>query len=407
MIRSYVALALLLVLAPVARPEVVTLKSGEKVRGRIVSRDGGTLVIDAPEKRWEIPLDKVAHVEERAPLLREFHSHTGLLSDTDADGFFTLALWCREKGLFETGDDVMAWVIGIDTDHAHARASLGFFRARNGQWVKGKASAEGSGTDDLFEKALKHYRKGEDPKAIEVLKKILAEAPGHADALYILGDIYYTTGKLGHAEREFKALVKEAPESPWGHYGISLVALRQKKYADAAARARQALAKSKDVSPTTCRKIAEAEFHYILGLTYRGRLASGGSQSEKEFLECVKRDRKHFRAWTELGIIAGNKGKFRDAFSAFSKALSFEKTYIPARYNWGVALYRSGNQKDAIMKLMPLTRHPTFYVESLKIIGRCYHRFGDVSRARNYYSQYVDKGGKDDKVRQWLRDLKN
>ena len=83
-----------------------------------------------------------------------------------------------------------------------------------------------------------------------------------------------------------------------------------------------------------------------------------------------------------------------------------ENHYIPARFNWGVALYRAGNQKEALAKLRPLTRHPDFYIEALKIVGRCYHRLEVYKQAAMYYTQYLDKGGKDTKVSEWLREVK-
>ena len=109
-------------------------------------------------------------------------------------------------------------------------------------------------------------------------------------------------------------------------------------------------------------------------------------------------------AYIFTGGLYGGKGKYRDAFNAFGKALSAERTYIPARFNWGVALYRSGNLKDALIKLKQLTNPPLFHVEALKIVGRCYHRFNDFERARQYYTKYVNNGGKDAKVGEWLRE---
>ena len=406
--QALVTAVLFLILVPVSRSEVVTLKTGEKIRGKIVSRSDGKLVIESPKGRFEVDVAKVAVIEERGILLGEFRSRIGGLPDTNADGFYRLARWCGEKGLFEICEDVLHWVIGIDPDHEDARKSLGYYRTREGNWVKGQGGGGETtkGADALFKKALKYYEKGDDEKAIELIERILGESPTYHDATYLLGDIYLTSGQVGHARREFETLIKADPSNPWGHYGIALVRLAMKKYTEAAAAAQHAITLVRDVTPSSQRRAMESEFYYVMGLSHRHRGTSGTVEAERALKESVDRNRRHFRAWTELGILFGAKGKFRDAFNAFGKALSAERTYIPARFNWGVALYRSGNQKDALIKLKPLTNPPLFYVEALKIVGRCYHRFNDFERARQYYTKYVNKGGKDAKVGEWLREIR-
>ncbi|MHC4598327.1 MAG: tetratricopeptide repeat protein [Planctomycetota bacterium] len=406
--RALVTAALFLFLVPVTRSEVVTLKTGEKIRGKIVSRDNGKLVIESPKGRTEVDMAKVSGIEERDALLGEFRSRIGRLPDTDADGFYRLSKWCGDKGLFEIGSDVLLWVIGIDPDHEDARKTLGYYRTRDGNWVQGQGGGgeTAKGADELFKKALKFYEKGDDEKAIELIEKILGEYPGHQDATFLLGDIYLTSGQVGHARREFESLVKADPSNPWGHYGIALVRIEAKKFTEAAAAAQHAITLTKDILPPSQRRAMESEFYYVMGMSHRYRGASGNAEAERAFKESVDRNRRHFRAWTELGILYGAKGKSRDAFSAFAKALSADRTYVPARFNWGVALYRSGNQKDALIKLKPLTNPPVFYIEALKIVGRCYHRFNDFERARQYYTQYINNGGKDTKVNEWLREVR-
>ncbi|MHC4779553.1 MAG: tetratricopeptide repeat protein [Planctomycetota bacterium] len=400
--------AIFLVLVPVSRSEVVTLKTGEKIRGKIVSRGDGQIVIESLKGRHEIALSKVSAVEELDPLLAEYRSRIGLLPDTNADGFYKIASWCSDKGLFDLRDDILVWVIGIDPDHEEARAALGFFRTKEGKWVKGILGGDTSkDTEAEFKKALKFYQKGDDEKAIEILEALRTENPQFLEAHYLLGDIYVTSGRVGHAKREFEALVKTDTSYSWGHYGIALVRLAQKKYIEAGSAAKTAINLARDVAPPSRRRAMEAEFYYVLGLSYRFQGAGGGAEAEKAFKDSVERNRRHFRAWTELGILYGGKGKAREAYSAFGKALAVESRCIPARFNWGVALYRAGNQKEALAKLKPLTRTPTLHVEALKIVGRCYHRFNDFGRARQYYQQYLNNGGKDSKVSEWLREVKN
>jgi tetratricopeptide (TPR) repeat protein len=150
----------------------------------------------------------------------------------------------------------------------------------------------------------------------------------------------------------------------------------------------------------------EAEFSYVLGMCQKGRGDGGKADAEKSFRECTTKDRNHYRGWTELGALEGEKGKFKDAVEAFGRALQVNARYDPARFNWGVALYQQGDLDGAMNKLAPLIRANPPYVEALKIVGRCYHRYGKLSQALTHYTRYQQAGGKDPRVADWLLDCK-
>ncbi|GEM_PF-3302402 len=394
----------LLFLSTASRGEVLTLKTGEKIRGKILSRTPDKIVVETPAGTREVEAETVASVEERAPLLDRFHARTEQIVDTDPGGFFQLAGWCADKGLFALRETVLTWVIGLDPDHEGARQALGYFRARNGQWLKKSGQDVSEDLSDLFRTALTCYRKQEDERAEEILKKILDKTPDYLDAGFLLGDLAYLHGKMGHAKARFKELVSIDPKYPWGHFGLALVALDAKQYPAAENHVRKALAASNGVSPVSYRRDIQSEFHYVLGLTFRKRESKHRASAEKAFRESTKLNHRHFRAWTERGMLAADKGKYKEAFAAFQKALDVEKDYVPARFNWGVALYRTGKLREAILKLRPLTRPPG-HLEAYKIVGRCFHRINDFQRARHYYAKYIEKGGKDTRVTQWFREV--
>ncbi|MHC5039486.1 MAG: tetratricopeptide repeat protein [Planctomycetota bacterium] len=272
---------------------------------------------------------------------------------------------------------------------------------------EGEAGGDGGGGGDMFREALKHYKKREDAKAIEILEELLKISPDYTEARYLLGDIHYVTKKLGHARKHFEEILKSDPASPYGPYGMALVHLIGKRFRDAETCANQAINLAKDLKPIAYQKIFSAECYYVLGMSFRHRDASGIMGASKAFKECTKLNTRHFRGWTELGIVTAKLGKSRDAYSCFRKALNVNRHYIPARFNWGITYYREGKLAESLQTLRNLTRHPDFYVEALKVIGRCYHRLGEEKRARTYYTQYLDKGGKDTRVNEWLESLRD
>jgi tetratricopeptide (TPR) repeat protein len=403
--RFAVVLALFSLCAMPVWGEVITLKTGEILRGKIVSRTGEKIVVEAPpNNHWEVELSRIASIEEREPLLVDSRARFRSAGDTDADGYYRIAVWCAEKGLFDVRETVLQWVIAIDPDHEKARADLGFYRTADGRWLKGTGG--GGATEGKFREALKLYRKKEDGKAVKLLQEIIDQNPTDLDANYLLGDIYYVSGKAGHARQQFEAVVKAGPNHPWGHYGMAVLALDEKKYEEADLLIRRAIGLAASATPPSYRKAMEAEFYYVLGLSLKGKGDASKPDAEKAFRECVARDRANYKAWTEIGALEGEKGRYKDAADAFKSALQAKGRYAPAVYNWGISLYQQGDIEGAMAKLTPLVRTNPPYVEALLIVGRCYHRYGKASQALQYYTRYQQLGGKDPRVAEWLLDVK-
>ena len=84
-----------------------------------------------------------------------------------------------------------------------------------------------------FNKAMQCLQKGEIERGIELLLKVLEEAPGHIDALYNLGLAYGETGDFDRSVATLKQCLEVKPDytGAWVALGFSLY--RQKSYAAA------------------------------------------------------------------------------------------------------------------------------------------------------------------------------
>ena len=90
--------------------------------------------------------------------------------------------------------------------------------------------------------ALKHYKKGAYPQAEEFCNKVLLTAPGHADALHLLGLVALSVGKYDIALNLAKQAVLKNSKNPIFFNTMGAACYRMGRLQDAVAHFRSALA---------------------------------------------------------------------------------------------------------------------------------------------------------------------
>lgn len=133
--------------ASVAQGDVVTLKSGGVLRGRVADSSIGTRRHNGIAARpisatfslntttgGRLVLDSslVAQITLRPLLLEEYEVRNRQTPDELAS-LWKLAEWCRSRGLRPQREEVLRRMVAIDPDHAAARQALGQTK-RDGKW---------------------------------------------------------------------------------------------------------------------------------------------------------------------------------------------------------------------------------------------------------------------------------
>jgi tetratricopeptide (TPR) repeat protein len=401
---KWTALILLpMLVATAAFADVIRTRDGRIVKGRILGESDGKITVKTLAGEVVVNRSDVEEIHDETSLMKLFGLQVKLLSDTDAEGFFRLGKWCGEVGLFDKEKEVYEWVIAIDFDHEGARSALGYVRDRSGAWVKMARESDGGSTD--FKKALRYFKSGADEKAKKILVPIIAAQPGFLEARYILAEILITEGKLEKAEEAFREMLKIDKNSTWAYYGLGYIRHLAKKHMDALPYLATAEKAAEKIESRLQRKSLLAEIYYLTGACNAALGERNASDAEAAFLKAVALNPKHFRAWTDLGIIYGQKGITKKAQSAFDKAIRSNSKYVKARYNIAILLYRQGEIEKAMVKLYPLTTGSKPHVPALLVYGRCYQRAGKNSAAKKYYQKYLDAGGDDPRAREWLQEV--
>ncbi len=150
--RRKLAWALSLLIAgvyPAAVPgDVIRLKTGGEIRGRIVAGDGAkdaagphgvaaeekeTVTIETPGGvRLAVRCEHIASITPRPWLVEQYQWRAATIPDT-VEAHWQLAEWCREQNLRNERAEQLEAILRLDPKHRGARLGLGH-RLRNGRW---------------------------------------------------------------------------------------------------------------------------------------------------------------------------------------------------------------------------------------------------------------------------------
>jgi len=136
LVKTMLALTLLAaVVLPAAAQDVVQLKNGDRLAGKVTD---GLLAVRLKTAAGEValPWSSIDRID-RAKYVRELYTErAGSLESDDAQGYYILALWCRRQGLGEEMQQALRKVLEVDPEHQAARSALGQEKVGD-KWVAG------------------------------------------------------------------------------------------------------------------------------------------------------------------------------------------------------------------------------------------------------------------------------
>jgi len=136
--RCLIALALTLALAGLARADVIRLKAGGELRGKIVkssaTRNSDKVTLETLTGAVvSVPRDDVGMTINRPLTVEDYETRVRHLPET-LEAHWHLAEWCRSKGLTSQRETHLQRVIEFDPDHEQAHLALGHVW-KEGAWV--------------------------------------------------------------------------------------------------------------------------------------------------------------------------------------------------------------------------------------------------------------------------------
>ncbi|MCH9651152.1 MAG: hypothetical protein K0U98_23210 [Deltaproteobacteria bacterium] len=126
---------LALSLASTAAADVLWLKNGRSLEGKVRTLPDGKIEIQQSFGSFSFSPDQIERVESAITLEEVVDQALETLAPEDAAGLFELAQWTQEQNAHTLSRDLMKAVLDIDPEHAEAHAALGH-RHFQGQWVE-------------------------------------------------------------------------------------------------------------------------------------------------------------------------------------------------------------------------------------------------------------------------------
>jgi tetratricopeptide (TPR) repeat protein len=211
-------------------------------------------------------------------------------------------------------------------------------------------------------------------KAEGYLSGVVQDGFEFADVYNMLGIIYHQQGKYEKAVRSFEMALEINPNYTDASMNLAVIyndmgALEKAKavYLDAQARA-QTKSSLKGLDPFSLGKLSN--LHKDIADVY---LSFGmNEEAIEEYTKALKLNPDFVDIRTKLGIALRDSGRYDDALTHLTKAVSERQDYIPAFLALALCHFKMNNPKQAkeilaaVMKLEPGNKIAALY---LKMIG--------------------------------------
>ena len=125
---------LLVVAASTVAADVIFLKGGGKIEGRVLERTESSVEVDIGAGSITVPMTKVDRIEEGRSPLDDYDDRAALLGEKDYDGWLDLAQWASSEGMGTQARRAYEQVLSISPDDPEANRALGRVEV-DGSWM--------------------------------------------------------------------------------------------------------------------------------------------------------------------------------------------------------------------------------------------------------------------------------
>jgi len=188
----------------------------------------------------------------------------------------------------------------------------------------------------IFQQALQHHQARRLKEAELLYRQILAQQPGHADALHMLGVLAAQMGRHDVAAQLIRQALATKPDNAQACYNLGNALQASGQTDEAIAAWRQAVALNANY--------AEAYNNLGAALKEKGQLDEAIAACHR----AIALRANSPETYSNLGVALKNHGQLDEAIAACRRAIALKPNYAQAYYNLGTVLQDKGLLDQAI-----------------------------------------------------------
>jgi len=264
---------------------------------------------------------------------------------------------------------------------------------------------------ELLNNALKNHQAGRWPEAERQYRQVLATEPQNADAIHLLGLLYYQTGKAEEAIGLYKQALEIRPNYLEAHGNLAMALQQQGKVTEAIAHFQQVLATEPNHAETHLRlaialhqekQLQAAITHYQRAIALQPINPSAYNNlavvlqeqgkyelSLKYTQQAIAQEPKYVEAHYNLGNLLRTMGKLEEAVGAYQQAIALKPNYPEAYYNLGNTLGEQENWSEAIAQYQKAIGLRPNYAKAHNNLGTVLRKQGNLERALISYQKAI------------------
>lgn len=223
--------------------------------------------------------------------------------------------------------------------------------------------------------AIEHHQAGRLEQAEAIYRETLVRAPGHPDALHLLGLIAHHTGRHTLAVDLIKQAIGAHPSSPVPYNNLGTVLQDQGELDEAVACFRRAIA----LDPG----YAEAYNNLANTLGERGK----GVEAIGNYRKALALKPDFAVAHFNLANALKTGGEIEPAVAAYRRALALRPDYAEAHSNLGLALEALGQSEQALASYRAALAHWPDLAEAHDNLGSLLQKTGHLAEAVASYGR--------------------
>jgi protein O-GlcNAc transferase len=265
--------------------------------------------------------------------------------------------------------------------------------------------------DHALQMAVEHYQAGRLGEAEQLYRRILAQNPEHAVALYLLGMVAARAGQLDAAVELIQRSVQVNPIDAMAHNNLG-IAYQCKGQLDAAIAAyRDALRLNPDLAEAhsnmgnilqTRGRLVEAVAAYRHAIRVRPDYAEAHNnlanalQGQGLLDEAIASCRRAIEinpalpeAHNNLGNALKGKGQLEEAIASYRQAIALRPDYAEAHNNLGIALKGLNKRQEAIAAFTAALKIKPDYAGAHSNLGNVLQNMGRLDEAIESYRRAI------------------